>query len=67
MRPAAPSLDRLIVVGTGKPADLKEHDWLRLGGAAMGALGKGKAATVLLERPDGRKLARARPPISRSA
>jgi leucyl aminopeptidase len=56
LAPAGTSLDRLIVVGTGKPADLKELDWLRLGGAAMGALGKGKAATVLLERPDGRKL-----------
>ena len=42
LAPAGTGLDRLIVVGTGKPADLKEHDWLRLGGAAMGALGKAK-------------------------
>ena len=55
--PAGTDLDRLIIIGTGKPSELKEKDWLRLGGAAMGALGKAKAATVLLERPDGRKLA----------
>ena len=54
--PAASGADRLIVVGTGKLSELKEHDWLRLGGAAMGAAGKAKAITVLLERPDGRKL-----------
>lgn len=54
--PADTGLDRLIVVGTGKLADLKEKDWLRLGGTAMGALGKAKAATVVLERPDGGKL-----------
>ena len=56
--PGGTGLDRLVVIGTGKLSDLKENDWLRLGGAAMGALGKAKAATVLLERPDGRKLAR---------
>ncbi|HET7714455.1 MAG TPA: M17 family peptidase N-terminal domain-containing protein, partial [Bauldia sp.] len=55
--PAGAGLDRLVVVGTGKLADLKEKDWLRLGGAAMGALGKTKTATVLFERPDGRKVA----------
>jgi leucyl aminopeptidase len=54
--PAETGLDRLIVVGTGKLADLKEKDWLRLGGTAMGALGKTKAATVVLDRPDGAKL-----------
>jgi leucyl aminopeptidase len=49
-------LDRLIVVGAGKPAELGEHDWLRLGGAAMGALARGSTATVVLERPDGADL-----------
>jgi leucyl aminopeptidase len=57
LAPAGTDLDRLVIVGTGKPGELKEFDWLRLGGTALGALGKGKAATVLLERPDGRKLA----------
>jgi len=54
--PATGGADRLIVVGTGKLSELKEHDWLRLGGTAMGAVGKAKEVTVLLERPDGRKL-----------
>ena len=54
--PAGTDLERLVLVGTGKPSELKEHDWLRLGGAALGALGKAKAATVLLDRPDGRRL-----------
>ena len=54
--PAETGADRLIVVGTGKLSELTEHDWLRLGGAAMGAAGKAKEVTVLLERPDGRKL-----------
>ena len=56
--PAGTDLDRLIVLGCGKPGELKDHDWLRLGGAAMGALRKGKSATVLLERPDGRRARR---------
>ncbi len=54
----APSsgIDRVIVLGAGKPTDLLEHDWLRLGGAAFGALGKGRDATVVLERPDQRPM-----------
>ena len=55
--PATSGADRLVVVGTGALADLKEHDWLRLGGTAMGAAGKAKSVTVLLERPDGDALA----------
>ena len=59
LAPAGSDAERLIVVGTGKPAELKEHDWLRLGGVAIGAAGKAKQVTVLLERPDGRKLSAA--------
>ena len=51
LAPAGVDLDRLLVVGTGKPADLKEFDWLRLGGAVMGALGKAKSASILVEAP----------------
>ncbi|MCB1489389.1 MAG: leucyl aminopeptidase, partial [Bauldia sp.] len=60
LAPAGTEFDRLIVAGTGDPADLSEYDWLRLGGAVMGALGRPKSVTILLERPDGRKLAPAR-------
>jgi leucyl aminopeptidase len=56
LAPAHAGLDRLIVVGTGKPAELGEHDWLRLGGTALGTLARGATATVLLERPDGAEL-----------
>jgi len=54
--PADTGLDRLIVVGTGKTSDLREKDWLRLGGTVMGALGKAKAVTVVLELPGGEKV-----------
>jgi leucyl aminopeptidase len=53
LAPAEADFDRLIVVGAGKPAELAGHDWRRLGGSAMGALKRGSAATILLERPDG--------------
>jgi leucyl aminopeptidase len=57
LAPAGLGLDRIIAVGIGKPGDLKERDWARLGGAATGALGRGKSATAIVERPDGKKLA----------
>ena len=56
LSPAGTKLDRLLVVGTGDHEGMSEHDWSRLGGAAMGALGKAKTATVVLERPDGKRL-----------
>ena len=56
LSPANTSFERLVVVGTGKAAALGEHDWLRLGGAAMGALTPGSTASIILERPDGRAL-----------
>jgi leucyl aminopeptidase len=59
LAPAGTEFDRLILVGTGKADEIAEKDWISLGGAAMGALGKAKAATVIFERPDGRRLGRA--------
>jgi leucyl aminopeptidase len=59
LAPAGTGLDRLVLVGTGKPNEIADKDWISLGGAAMGALGKAKAATVIFERPDGRRLGRA--------
>ncbi|ADZ70817.1 leucyl aminopeptidase [Polymorphum gilvum] len=53
--PAGLELDRLIVIGVGKPDDLGEQDWLKLGGTAQAALAAAKAsqATVVLDLPDG--------------
>jgi leucyl aminopeptidase len=47
--PAQSNLERLIVVGTGKVADIAANGWVELGGAIMGALGKAKKATVYFD------------------
>jgi leucyl aminopeptidase len=45
---------RLIVVGAGKPAELKHHDFLKLGGALAGKLtARTAAVTVIAELPKG--------------
>ena len=45
---------RLIVVGTGKPSDLKEKDFLKFGGVIAGRLNAGSdAVTVIAELADG--------------
>jgi leucyl aminopeptidase len=45
--------DRLIVIGLGKPSDLKEKDFLKFGGVTAGKLNAGShAATVIAELPD---------------
>ncbi len=47
--------ERIIVVGTGKPQDMKESDWVRLGGFIMGKVPPAaKAVTLLAESPDGK-------------
>ncbi len=48
--PADSNLERLIVVGIGKVADLGANGWVELGGAVMGALGKAKRAAVYFDR-----------------
>ncbi len=53
LAPAGGNLDRLVLVGLGDPAEMKAHDWLRLGGAIGGRLPDGGNTTILLERPDG--------------
>ena len=53
LAPRGTELDRLVVIGVGKPEKLTEADWVKLGGATIGALGKANKATVLFERPDG--------------
>ena len=45
---------RLMVVGTGKPAELKDQDFLKLGGTMAGKLtAKTDAVTVIAELPKG--------------
>jgi leucyl aminopeptidase len=45
---------RLIVVGTGKPSDIKEKDFLKFGGVIAGKLNAGSdAVTVIAELADG--------------
>ena len=47
--------DRLLVVGIGKRKDLKAVDWLKIGGVVMGKIPvQAKAATVILDLPDGK-------------
>ena len=54
LAPQGLKADRLVVIGVGKAADLKEQDVLKLGGAVAGKLGSGKESiTVLAELPSG--------------
>ncbi len=52
LAPGGSDFDRVVVIGMGNPAEMKEQDWVRLGGVAAGTLARGSAGTVLLERPD---------------
>ena len=47
--PAETDLDRLVVSGIGKVADMKEGDWLKLGGTIGSKLANTKTAAVLAE------------------
>jgi leucyl aminopeptidase len=53
--PRLGSVNRVIVLGTGKPGELQENDWVLLGGSAAGAIGarKTKSASLIAEAPDG--------------
>src|SRR5277367_1055373 len=54
LEPEGIKIQRLIVIGTGKPADLKEKDLLNFGGKLAGKLNSGsEAVTVMAELPDG--------------
>src|SRR5580765_5348229 len=45
---------RLIAMGVGKLAEIKDDDFLKLGGSAAGRLGAGKeAVTIIAELPTG--------------
>ncbi|TAK49937.1 MAG: leucyl aminopeptidase [Xanthobacteraceae bacterium] len=54
LAPAGLKASRLIVVGAGKASELKEHDYLKLGGVAAGKLPASAAeATIVAELPHG--------------
>jgi leucyl aminopeptidase len=54
LEPEGIKIQRLIVLGTGKVSELKEKDFLKLGGALAGKLNSGtEAVTVIAEFPDG--------------
>jgi leucyl aminopeptidase len=58
--PAGLKAERLIVIGLGKPKDMKPGEWLKLGGKAMAKVPvSASGVTVLLELPDGKLAASA--------
>jgi leucyl aminopeptidase len=53
LEPEGIKIQRLIVVGVGKPSELKEQDFLKFGGALAGKLNAAsETVTVLAELPD---------------
>ena len=54
LAPPRIGVDRLVLLGVGKSADLKENDWVLLGGSAAGAISarKSKSASVIAEAPE---------------
>lgn len=54
--PEVKGVDRVLVVGVGTTRDLGDDDWRNLGGVVASAIAGGSAATVFLERPDGRPI-----------
>jgi leucyl aminopeptidase len=54
LAPQGLKVSRLIVVGAGKLASLKDNDYFKLGGSAAGKLRAGSdAVTIIAELPDG--------------
>jgi leucyl aminopeptidase len=54
LEPEGIKIQRLIVIGTGKPSDLKDRDFLKFGGVLAGKLNSGsEAVTIMAELPDG--------------
>ncbi len=47
--PSDTALERLVIVGAGKPSELDANVWMKLGGTVASKLGSAKAASVLLE------------------
>ncbi|WFS01875.1 leucyl aminopeptidase [Rhizobium tumorigenes] len=49
--PEGSPVDRILVIGTGKPADTTPHDWLKLGGVAAARMKKVETVTVFVDSP----------------
>ena len=52
LAPEGSSLDRLVAVGVGKPAELDEYGWMRLGGAVAAQFRRAATVTVVADVPD---------------
>ena len=50
--PQGSPLDRLVVLGVGKAANLKEFDWLKLGGQVAAQFRKSVEVAVVLDLPE---------------
>lgn len=50
--PQGSPLDRLVVLGVGKAANLKEFDWLKLGGQVAAQFRKSAEVAVVLDLPE---------------
>ena len=48
--PQGLSFDRLVAVGTGKPEELDEQAWMKIGGVALAHNSRASDVTVVLER-----------------
>src|SRR5688500_6098926 len=59
LAPGLEGVDRLVVVGLGDLDKRAADDWLKLGGDVFGAMARGRDATTLFERPDGKAVGEA--------
>ncbi len=50
--PQGSALDRLLVIGVGKPSNIKEYDWLKFGGQIAAQFRKAADVAVVLDLPD---------------
>lgn len=49
--PEGAPVERIIVLGLGKPADLTVHDWLKAGGSAASRIKNTEKATIFIDAP----------------
>ncbi|WP_084367639.1 leucyl aminopeptidase [Rhizobium sp. RU36D] len=58
LAPEGSPVDRLLVLGLGKSADITAHDWLKAGGAARGAFKSAEKVTIFVDDPEASPSAR---------